>query len=117
MLLPGAKQEEALHLTNQLRQRVERCGFHYDEVSVKITISCGVSAFNQWDTLRQVFERTDQALYSGKENGRNCCVASRLTERASTKSHSAESFRADVDFFDRAVLPKRHAPQQPPGPN
>ena len=81
MLLPGTKQEETLRLVNKLRQQVENCGFHYHGESVKITISCGVSSFNENDILGQVFERADQALYKAKENGRNqCVVASCLSD-------------------------------------
>jgi len=74
MLLPGTKQEETLRLVNKLREQIEHCGFHYHGESVKITISCGVSSFNNGDTLNQVFERADNALYKAKENGRNQCV-------------------------------------------
>jgi len=74
MLLPGTKQEETLRLVNKLRQEVEHCGFHYHGESVKITISCGVSSFSDGDSLSQVFERADTALYKAKENGRNQCV-------------------------------------------
>lgn len=81
MLLPGTKQEETLRLVNKLRQQIESCGFHYHGESVKITISCGVSSFNESDSLSQVFERADKALYKAKENGRNqCVVASCLSD-------------------------------------
>ncbi len=76
MLLPGTKQEETLRLVNKLRQKIETCGFHYHGESVNITISCGVSSFNENDNLNQVFERADKALYKAKENGRNQCVVS-----------------------------------------
>jgi len=74
MLLPGTIEEETLRLVNDLREKVESCGFHYHGDSVKITVSCGVSSFREGDTLEQVFERADQALYKAKENGRNQCV-------------------------------------------
>jgi len=81
MLLPGTKQEETLRLVNKLRQKVENCGFHYHGESVKITISCGVSCFNENDSLSSVFERADKSLYKAKENGRNqCVVASCLSD-------------------------------------
>jgi len=81
MLLPGTKQEETLRLVNKLRQQIETCGFHYHGESVKITISCGVSSFNENDTLSQVFERADKSLYNAKDNGRNqCVVASCLSD-------------------------------------
>ncbi|HED32768.1 MAG TPA: GGDEF domain-containing protein [Gammaproteobacteria bacterium] len=75
MLLPGTRQEETLRLVNELRQQVESCGFHYHGDSVKITVSCGISCFNDNDSLAQVFDRADQALYRAKDNGRNQCVA------------------------------------------
>ncbi len=75
MLLPGTRQEETLRLLNKLRQQIENCGFHYHGEAVNITISCGVCSFNDGDTLNQVFERADKALYKAKENGRNQCVA------------------------------------------
>ncbi len=74
MLLPGTVQEETLRLVNDLRQQIEDCGFHYHGEAVQITISCGVSSFNEADNLNQVFDRADQALYKAKANGRNQCV-------------------------------------------
>lgn len=74
MLLPGTKEEETLRLVNELRKQVEECGFHYHGAAVKITVSCGVSSFHTDDTLAQVFERADKALYRAKKNGRNQCV-------------------------------------------
>ena len=74
MLLPGTKQEETLRLVNDLREQVENCGFHYHGDAVTITVSCGISSFNEGDVVEKVFERADQALYKAKDNGRNQCV-------------------------------------------
>jgi len=74
MLLPGTRQEETLRLVNELREQVEHCGFHYHGEAVTITVSCGISSFNEGDVLEKVFERADQALYKAKDNGRNQCV-------------------------------------------
>ncbi|TNF36004.1 MAG: GGDEF domain-containing protein, partial [Gammaproteobacteria bacterium] len=74
MLLPGTKEEETLRLVNELRKQVEECGFHYHGKGVTITVSCGVSSFRENDTVEQVFERADKALYKAKKNGRNQCV-------------------------------------------
>jgi len=74
MLLPGTEEEETLRLVNDLRKKVESCGFRYKGSAVGITVSCGISAFREGDTLETVFERADNALYKAKENGRNQCV-------------------------------------------
>ena len=74
MFLPGTKEDEALKLVNDLRKKVEACGFHYQGNAVNITVSCGISSFRDGDSLENVFERADNALYKAKENGRNQCV-------------------------------------------
>lgn len=74
MLLPGTIEEETLRLANELRQAVADCAFHYNEKSVDITISCGISGFREGDNLGKVFERADKALYQAKDSGRNRCV-------------------------------------------
>ena len=74
MLLPGTTEEEALRVANDLRTKVESCGFHYQGKAVNINVSCGISSFSANDTQEKVFGRADQALYHAKENGRNQCV-------------------------------------------
>jgi len=74
MLLPGTEEKETQMLVNDLRKKVESCGFRYKGNTVGITVSCGISAFRDGDTLEAVFERADNALYKAKENGRNQCV-------------------------------------------
>ena len=76
MLLPGTDEQETLQLADELRSKVEDCGFHYHGERVVITASCGISGFRDQDTLAQVFERADKALYQAKKNGRNQCVVS-----------------------------------------
>lgn len=74
MLLPGTNAEETFTLVEQLRTRIQDCGFHYKGHDVKITVSCGISSFQGDDELGDVFERADTALYEAKEKGRNQCI-------------------------------------------
>ncbi|NOX09490.1 MAG: diguanylate cyclase [Gammaproteobacteria bacterium] len=74
MLLPGTNEEETFTLVEQLRIRIQDCGFHYKGHDVKITVSCGISSFQGDDELGDVFERADTALYEAKEKGRNQCI-------------------------------------------
>ncbi|MDP2097521.1 MAG: diguanylate cyclase [Methylobacter sp.] len=75
MLLPNTDVKSALILANQLRQIIENTGFNANDMSVIITISCGVTEFIGNDTDETAFERADQALYQAKEQGRNQCCA------------------------------------------
>lgn len=74
MLLPETTAEEALELADNLRESIKNCSFHYRGEDVRVTVSCGISCFNQGDTVDQVFERADKALYVAKDQGRNRCV-------------------------------------------
>ena len=40
----------------------------------KMTCSVGISGINSSDTVKEVFERLDKALYSAKLVGRNCVM-------------------------------------------
>jgi diguanylate cyclase len=73
MLLPNTDSQSALILANQLRQTIEKTGFNASGSSVAITISCGITEFNQDDTDETAFDRADRALYQAKEQGRNRC--------------------------------------------
>jgi len=48
-----------------------------------ITISCGVSYWKKkrTDTLRELFKRADEALYSAKKTGKNCVVIKGFNEQ------------------------------------
>ena len=75
MLLPDTKAEEALKLADNLRESIKNCSFHYQGEDVRVTVSCGISSFSRGDTVDQVFERADKALYAAKDQGRNRCVS------------------------------------------
>jgi diguanylate cyclase len=57
-----------------LRRSIKAAPFRSRGQRVPVTISCGVGSFTADDTLEQVFERTDAALYEAKLQGRDRCV-------------------------------------------
>jgi diguanylate cyclase len=72
-LLCGAQGEEALRVAEQMHQSVESNGFHSKGKPVRVTISCGLSSFQEGDSLEKVFSRADKALYKAKRSGKNRC--------------------------------------------
>ena len=60
--------ESALALAEKIRRAVEMSA--YDHAG-KITISIGVSAYDEGLTLDEFVRRTDEALYAAKNSGRN----------------------------------------------
>ena len=53
---------------------METCGFHFRSEAVTITISCGISACRDGDSVETAFERADKARYCAKQAGRNQIV-------------------------------------------
>ena len=74
MFFPGTVEDEALNVSNALREKVAACKFNHHGETAKISVSCGISQFEMGDSHESMFERADRALYKAKENGRNQCV-------------------------------------------
>lgn len=76
IIMPSTSIEDAEPLINSVRQKIEKCPFHFKEKQVQITMSFGLASFEDLDTPEKVFERGDKALYRAKEGGRNrVCLA------------------------------------------
>ncbi|MEJ2610956.1 MAG: diguanylate cyclase [Candidatus Thiodiazotropha sp.] len=73
-LLCGTPGDEALSVAEEMRISVERNGFHSAGKPVNVTISCGITAFQEGDTIENAFVRADKALYAAKKSGKNRCV-------------------------------------------
>lgn len=71
LLLPGTSHEQAAVALDALRAGIEESPFHFKAERVTITLSIGYTAFRQGDTLDQVFDRADRAMYQAKQQGRN----------------------------------------------
>ncbi len=76
LLLNGIHLADAETLMNTVRQKIEKCPFHFKEKQVQITMSFGLTEFGPQDLPETAFERADKALYRAKQGGRNrVCVA------------------------------------------
>lgn len=74
ILLPETNTEDAKLAMEKLRLKIEESPFHFRGERVQVTVSIGLSEFVKGDTLDQVFERADQAVYEAKNAGRNRIV-------------------------------------------
>ena len=71
MLLTNKTLEEGMQLAENIRELISNTDFTYKNVSLQVTISCGVASFVTKDTPTTLFERADKALYQAKRSGRD----------------------------------------------
>lgn len=74
MLLPATDEAEALRVSERLRSDVEHLNLTCNSLPVPLTITLGVSLLAHGETVEQALARADQALYRGKQDGRNRVV-------------------------------------------
>ena len=60
--------EGAMYLAEKIRKKVEENSFC---MSLKITVSLGISQYKNKDDCSTIYKRADNALYKAKDNGRN----------------------------------------------
>jgi diguanylate cyclase (GGDEF)-like protein/PAS domain S-box-containing protein len=71
ILLPETAIEGAVKLAEKLRCIIEESVIEKDGLSVRITMTFGVSTNDLEQDLSQLISKADKALYYGKENGKN----------------------------------------------
>jgi diguanylate cyclase (GGDEF)-like protein len=80
VILPEGDVKTGWNFAERLRNRIDAYHFTREEVQPgeKFTISLGVASFpGHADSLQQLIEKADAALYSAKGSGRNkTCIAS-----------------------------------------
>lgn len=91
LILPDTDSEGAFKLSEILRKNIEKRTFSYQETIIKLTISCGVSTYQQENDVlpEQLFIAADTALYQAKNNGRNQSQLYQFTQQhCSTEKQS-----------------------------
>lgn len=71
-LLPDTDEERAKGVADRLRHLISEQAVTFNEMDVQITISIGIAVFDpKRDTLDDVINRADNALYLAKRLGKN----------------------------------------------
>lgn len=78
LVLPNCDASDARLLAEKFRARVESEDFPKAQTQPggRLTVTLGVATFNGAETIGQLLQRADQALYRGKAAGRNVVVVS-----------------------------------------
>ncbi len=72
IILPGISFEEAKDVAERIRRLVEEQRFTYESLTLRVTVSIGFAQLQVGEDAISFTKRTDAALYSSKEAGRNC---------------------------------------------
>jgi diguanylate cyclase (GGDEF)-like protein len=72
IILPGISFEEAQDVAERIRRLVEAQRVNYDSLILRVTVSVGFAQLLPGEDASSLTKRTDAALYSSKEAGRNC---------------------------------------------
>ncbi len=71
VLLPATPVEDGQQILTRLQRSLSGGLFMHESRSVLVTFSAGVTMYRSGETLEQVLERADQALYEAKRTGKN----------------------------------------------
>ncbi len=76
IILPNTDEKKALEMTERLRQICEKHSFTYNDKTIHITFSAGITSTTASDiSLKEFIAHVDAMLYKAKEEGRNrICV-------------------------------------------
>jgi diguanylate cyclase (GGDEF)-like protein len=72
VILPDTTLDQATILTNRIMERIRESNFMTNNLSLKITISVGITEYIPDESVDIFINRADEALYEAKESGRNC---------------------------------------------
>lgn len=72
MMLPGTGLEDARHIAERIRQKIEATSLNRYKETYSVTVSLGVATLGDEKTKEDLIKKVDDALYAAKNSGRNC---------------------------------------------
>ena len=75
VLLPNTGAEDAINLAERVRQAIEREGCQFQDQTIDVTVSIGVSSYDKDKlSLEDLLRHADDSMYLAKNKGRNRVV-------------------------------------------
>lgn len=74
LLLPVTNAENAVGLAERISKTVEQRKYVYENQTLSVTLTLGVSVIRRGDTVASIIKKTDLVMYQGKRAGRNCVI-------------------------------------------
>ncbi len=103
ILCPSTDLEQAAAKAERLRVSIS--GAMLSTIKeLKVTVSFGVTQFEQGDTVEDIFRRSDKAMFTSKEKGRNRTTSLSKKEFLSGKTETVNTEPAPTNNFEGAFL-------------
>lgn len=67
-------EENSRLCAEQIRKKIEELIYHHDDIDLSVTVTIGVSTIRDGETVDEMVNRADKALYRGKKEGKNKVV-------------------------------------------
>ena len=99
ILVWSADEDIAARLAERLRQGTHKLEIANGSFDVQLTASFGVAGHRKGETYRELFARADAALYTSKQNGRDCVNRAQLI--GSCEADGAENLAPTVRLAAR----------------
>jgi diguanylate cyclase (GGDEF)-like protein len=77
LFLEDTNLNQGVAFSEKLRDEIANYPFNYEGQKINITMTFGVSEYDEGSDLKETIKRADQALYKGKECGKNKVIDSR----------------------------------------
>ncbi len=71
IILSNTDKTKALQVAEKIRAQVSKNNLKFQDKNIHITVSLGISILKNNDTIDNLFEKADKALYTSKQNGRD----------------------------------------------
>ena len=103
VMCPSTDLKQAVVKADRLRRAIRDAALSTIK-ELKVTVSFGVTEFEQGDTLDDIFRRADKALFTSKEKGRDRTTALSKREFLSGKSETVQTEVAPTYTLDGTFL-------------
>jgi len=74
LILTEVREDSIDSILGRLISAVNSREFKFEEISMSLSVSVGVSMFREGKNTKEIFELTDKKLYEAKKSGRNCFI-------------------------------------------
>ncbi|MBQ5314907.1 MAG: sensor domain-containing diguanylate cyclase [Oscillospiraceae bacterium] len=75
VVLPDTNKEQAIDIAERLRTSVMESVCHFEDLSIKVTMSFGLTVLNMDNPIEENIKIADERLYKAKEGGRNRVIS------------------------------------------